>query len=130
MMRWVKSDPDLLVVVELRMPLEGLDGGGSGLGVAARVELEPEALAEELVALRPEVGPRLDEREVDVEEDCLERHAGAGQRYASGRRWDRDGRRRRTSSSQARSSSAEITVSSSGAWASTVPHGSTISERP
>ena len=42
-------------------------------------------------------------------------YAGVGQRYASGRRWDSDGNRRRTSSSQARSSSAEITVSSSGA---------------
>jgi len=57
-------------------------------------------------------------------------YARVGQRYASGRRWERDGNRRRTSSSQARSSSAEITVSSSGACASTVPHGSTISERP
>ena len=57
-------------------------------------------------------------------------YAGVGQRYASGRRWDSDGSRRRTSSSHARSSSAEITVSSSGACATTVPHGSTISERP
>ena len=57
-------------------------------------------------------------------------YARVGQRYASGRRWERDGSRRRTSSSHARSSSAEITVSSSGACASTVPHGSTISERP
>ena len=57
-------------------------------------------------------------------------YARVGQRYASGRRWERDGSRRRTSSSHARSSSAEITVSSSGACAITVPHGSTISERP
>ena len=57
-------------------------------------------------------------------------YAGLGQRYASGRRCESDGSRRRTSSSHVRSSSAEITVSSSGACASTVPQGSTISDRP
>ena len=85
-------------------------------------------------------GERLLELEVPLRRALLDQlgeallpgrvYAGVGQRYASGRRWERDGSRRRTSSSQARSSSAEITVSSSGACASTVPHGSTISERP
>ena len=125
-----EEHPDLLVVIELRVPLHGLDRSGACLRVPSRVELEPETPPEKLVSLRPKVGPRFDEREVDVEEDCPDAHAGAGQRYASGRRCESDGSRRRTSSSQARSSSAEITVSSSGACASTVPHGSTISERP
>ena len=85
-------------------------------------------------------GVRRLEREVPLRRALLDQlgeaplpglvYARVGQRYASGRRWERDGSRRRTSSSHARSSSAEITVSSSGACASTVPHGSTISERP
>src|SRR5689334_6678891 len=54
----------------------------------------------------------------------------AGQRYASAWRFFSDGSLSRTARSRARSSSAVITVSSSGAWASTIPHGSTISERP
>jgi hypothetical protein len=56
--------------------------------------------------------------------------AGAGQRYASAWRFLSDGSFSRTSRSRARSSSAEITVSSSGACARTIPQGSTISERP
>ena len=90
--------------------------------------------------VRDEAGVRSLERDVPLLRALLDQlreaflpglvYARVGQRYASGRRWERDGSRRRTSSSHARSSSAEITVSSSGACASTVPHGSTISERP
>ena len=54
----------------------------------------------------------------------------AGQRYASAWRFFSEGSFSRTERSSARSSSAVITVSSSGACASTIPHGSTISERP
>jgi len=54
----------------------------------------------------------------------------AGQRYASAWRFFSDGSFSRTERSSARSSSAVITVSSSGACASTIPHGSTISDRP
>ena len=65
-----EQHPDLLVVVELRMPLDSLDRGRPSVRVPARIELEPEASAERLVALRPEIRARLDEREVDVEEDA------------------------------------------------------------
>src|SRR5215210_640401 len=56
--------------------------------------------------------------------------ARAGQRYASACRFLSDGSFSRTERSRARSSSAVMTVSSSGACASTIPHGSTISDRP
>src|SRR6476659_7684216 len=52
----------------------------------------------------------------------------AGQRYASAWRFFRDGSFSRTERRSARSSSAVITVSSSGACASSIPHGSTISD--
>src|SRR3954471_14127416 len=54
----------------------------------------------------------------------------AGQRYASAWRFFSEGSLSRTERSSARSSVAVITVSSSGACASTIPHGSTMSERP
>ena len=97
--------------------------------VAGRDDVRDEATLERLLELEVPLRSALLD---DPRESLLpsRSYAGAGQRYASGRRWERDGSRRRTSSSQARSSSAEITVSSSGACASTVPHGSTISERP
>ena len=53
-----------------------------------------------------------------------------GHRYASAWRFASDGSFARMSRSRARSISATITVSSSGAWASTMPHGSAISDRP
>src|SRR5581483_6075209 len=55
---------------------------------------------------------------------------GVGHRYASACRFASDGSFVRMSRSRTRSISATTTVSSSGACASTVPHGSTISERP
>src|SRR5919201_5278394 len=61
---------------------------------------------------------------------ALRDYAGVGQRYASACRFLSDGSFSRIRRSRARSSSAEMTVSSSGACASTIPHGSTINERP
>src|SRR5262249_9675332 len=79
----------------------------------------------------PDLRPRLDEREVDVEEDGGGRsYTVAGHRYAPGRRLASDGNRSRTSSSRARSSSAVITDASSGASATTSPQGSATSDRP
>jgi hypothetical protein len=72
-----EEHPDLLVVVELRMPLDHLDRVSARVRVARGVEVEPEPPAERLVALRPEVGARLGEREVDVEEDGAQFHAAA-----------------------------------------------------
>ena len=63
-----EADPDLLVVLELRMVLEILDRGRPGLGVAVGVERQPVMLAGRPVALGSS-RPELDEREVDVEED-------------------------------------------------------------
>ena len=77
------------------------DGGGSRLELFA--EGEPPALCDQ---------------------------AGVGQRYASACRFLSDGSFSRICRSRARSSSAEITVSSSAACARTIPHGSTMSERP
>jgi hypothetical protein len=56
------------------MPLERRDGVSTRLGVARRIELEAEAPAEALIALRPEIGPRLGNREVDVEENGSQCH--------------------------------------------------------
>ena len=52
------------------MPLDRRDRSGPRVRVPARIELEPEASAERLVPLRPEIRAWLDEREVDVEEDA------------------------------------------------------------
>jgi hypothetical protein len=70
------------------------------------------------------------ERLAEGEAPALCDQASVGQRYASAWRFFSDGSFSRTSRRRARESSAEMTVSSSGACASTVPHGSTISERP
>ena len=75
-----EGNPDLLVVLELGMALDPLDRLLACLRVARRVELEPEPRAEPLVALRPKLRPGAGDREVDVEENRAERHAGAGQR--------------------------------------------------
>ena len=64
-----EEHPDLLVVIELRMAFDRLDRSRASLRVSLRIELEPEAAPERLVSLRSEVRPRLDQREVDVEED-------------------------------------------------------------
>ena len=65
-----EEDPDLLVVVELRMAFQRRNGVSPSLGVALGVELQAEPLAEPPVALRAEIGPGLGDREVDVEENC------------------------------------------------------------
>src|SRR5207248_719477 len=72
-----ERDPDLLVVPELRMPLERLDGRGPRLLITGRIEAQPELLAAAAVARRAELGARPHEREVDVEEDGAERHGAA-----------------------------------------------------
>jgi hypothetical protein len=56
-------------VVELGVSLDRLDRGRACFGVALRLELEVEASTQQLIALGPEIGTRLREREVDVEED-------------------------------------------------------------
>ena len=71
-------------------------------------------------------GERLAEGQAPARRD----QASVGQRYASACRLRSDGSFSRISRSRARSSSAEITVSSSGACATTIPHGSTIRDRP
>ena len=126
LLRVVREQPDRAVAVPelergrlvLRLPVRLLDlenglpavlggrrldenGGGSRLELLA--EGEPPALCDQ---------------------------AGVGQRYASACRFLSDGSFSRICCSRARSSSAEITVSSSAACARTIPHGSTISERP
>ena len=63
-------------------------------------------------------------KEVDVEQQPPTILACLGRRLAS------DGRRRRMSACASRSRSAVMTHSASGAAASTMPHGSTIRERP
>ena len=52
-----EQHPDLLVVVELGMPLHLRERGGARLLVAAWVEVEPVAEPERAVAVRAEVGP-------------------------------------------------------------------------
>jgi hypothetical protein len=125
-----EQHPDLLVVVELGVPLERLDGGHARIGVPRGIELEPEPPSHPLVPLGPEVRPGHDEREVDVEEDCAEGHTGDGRRYAAGLRLASDGSRARTSSSRPASSSAVITPPPSGACARPMPQGAAISDRP
>jgi hypothetical protein len=65
-----EEDPDLLVVLELGVVPQILDCGDTSLVVPGRVEIEAASLAGALVPLRPEQGPGLAEREVDVEENC------------------------------------------------------------
>ncbi len=62
------------------MLLERFDRGRAGLGMFRRVELEPVTAAQELIALGPEIGARLGEREVDVEEDGVQVQILAGHR--------------------------------------------------
>ena len=82
-----EGDPNLLVVLQLRVPLERRDGRGSRVLVAGRVELEAELLAAPPVALRPELGPRASEREVDVQEDCADRHHPASTSHRATCAW-------------------------------------------
>src|SRR6185437_11027425 len=59
---------------ELGMPLERRDRMSPRLAVPPGVELEAETLAQPTVALRPEIGARLGNCEVDVEENGAECH--------------------------------------------------------
>ena len=64
-----EEHPDLLVVVELGMPLHLRERRRPRLLVPRGVEVEPVPQPERAVPVRPEVGPGLREREVDVEDD-------------------------------------------------------------
>jgi hypothetical protein len=70
------------------------------------------------------------ERLAEGQAPPLRYRTAVGQRYASACLFFSDGSFSRISTSRERSSSATITVSSSGACASTSPQGSTINERP
>jgi hypothetical protein len=72
-----EEHPDLLVVVELRVPLEGPHGMCARLTVALGIEIQAEPLAEAPVALGTQIRARLGDREVDVEENCSQRHGPA-----------------------------------------------------
>ena len=60
---------------ELRVALEVVERREPRVLVARGVERRARARADPLVALRPELGPGPEEREVDVEEDCLQHGA-------------------------------------------------------
>src|SRR3954454_23232161 len=77
-----EQDPDLLVVVELRVALQRRDRIASRLLVAFGDEVEAETRAEPAVALGAEIGSRLRESEVDVEDDRLQRHAASSSQRA------------------------------------------------
>src|SRR4029078_10301953 len=75
-----ERDPDLLVVLELRVAADALDRLLAGCCVARGIEVEGEALAETAVPLRPELRPWPRDREVDVEEDRAEAHSRSRRR--------------------------------------------------
>src|SRR5262245_61816361 len=70
-----EADPQVLVVDEIGMTLQRLDRSASGVVVERAVEGQPMSGADALVPRRPELGPRPEEREVDVEEDGSEHGA-------------------------------------------------------
>ena len=126
-----KGVPDRLVVHELRMTLQIERRRLTRLVVPGHVQLDAVSRRDACVALGRQLRPRTAEREVDVEQDRAQRHTrAAGHLYASGWRFASDGSFARIARSCARSSSAVTTVSTSGACARTVPHGSATSERP
>lgn len=69
-----EADPNLLVVVELGMPLEVDERRAPRVVVAPRVERQPMARAQARIALRSEIRSRFREGEVDVEHDGAESH--------------------------------------------------------
>src|SRR5436309_3150571 len=77
-----ECDPDLLVVLELRVALDALDGPLAGGRVTRRVQLQPKSLAESLVPLGPELRPRPGDRKVDVEEDGLDHQRASNSQRA------------------------------------------------
>ena len=70
-----EQHPQLLVVLELRVPPQVVQRRQPRLLVAAGIEAEAVPLAEPPVPLRPELRPRSRQREVDVEEHGLEHAA-------------------------------------------------------
>src|SRR5206468_7853213 len=122
----VRQQPDRTVTVPelerggllLRLPVRLLDLENRLLAVLGSCRLHEDGRSSGLELL------------AEGEPPALCDYAGVGQRYASACRFLSDGSFSRIRCSRARSSSAEITVSSSGACARTIPHGSTISERP
>ena len=64
-----ERDPDLLVMDELAMSLELLDGVRACLPIAIGIEDEPMPLTQPPVSLGPQLGAGPEEREVDIEED-------------------------------------------------------------
>jgi hypothetical protein len=70
-----ERDPDLLVVNELVVVLEGLDRPGARCRVEVGVEPQTVALADAAVPLGPQLRPRPKEREVDIEENGLQHRA-------------------------------------------------------
>ena len=70
-----EGEPHLLVMPELGVALDLCDRPGACLEVGVRVELEPVLAAQVDVPLGAEVGPRLGEGEVDVEEHGPQLHA-------------------------------------------------------
>ena len=79
-----ERDPDLVVVLELRMALERRVRGEPGRLVPLRVERQAVPLAEPPVPLRPELGTGQREREVDVEEDGPEHRLRVATRGGGG----------------------------------------------
>src|SRR5262249_17192634 len=77
----------------------------------------------------PLVGTFLEEYGDALEPDAV-RQTGVGHRYACDCLLASDGSLVRMAGRWTRSSSAEMTVSSSAACATTSPHGSTTSDRP
>ena len=75
-----ERDPDLLVVLELRMRPQVVECREARRFVASGVEAEPVRVPDAPVRLRPELGPGPREREVDVEEDGPEHAPSIGRR--------------------------------------------------
>ena len=67
-----ERDPQLLVVDEVGVSLEVLDRGPSRIVVPLGLEAQAMAGADPAVALRPELRPGPEQREVDVEQNGLE----------------------------------------------------------
>ena len=69
-----EGEPELLVVTKLRMALRVATAAARASSYCAGSRLEPVPLAELAVSLRPEVRPRLRQREIDVEEHRAQGH--------------------------------------------------------
>ena len=79
-----ERDPDLLVVLELGMALEARQRREARVLVPVGIERQPVTLTCSAIPLRPELRPRLEEREVDVEEHRAQHRGREGS--ARGRR--------------------------------------------